>query len=66
MLTFESSFQIFQFTLYGVLKGNKMDFRQSMVAEQSEAVYRKCLQQLADNYKPEAIKGYIFNHVSLF
>lgn len=50
-----------QFTLYGVLKGNKPDFHQSMNASISKPFFDNFLQKLKDNYKPELIKGNITN-----
>ena len=51
-----------QFTLYGVLKGNKPDFHQSMNASVSKPFFDNFLQKLKDSYKPELIKGNITNY----
>lgn len=48
---------ISQFTLYHVLKGNKLDFHRAMPANESEPFYKNFLNELGKNYKPELIKG---------
>ncbi|ESO00425.1 hypothetical protein HELRODRAFT_83187 [Helobdella robusta] len=45
-----------QFTLYTVLKGNKLDFHQSMNAEQSESFYNQFINELKLKYKPNLVK----------
>ncbi|EDV29445.1 D-tyrosyl-tRNA(Tyr) deacylase 1 [Trichoplax sp. H2] len=49
-----------QFTLYSVLKGNKLDFHNAMAADSSKQLYEKFLSQLRSSYKPEAIKDGLF------
>lgn len=49
-----------QFTLYHVLKGNKLDFHRAMPAQESEQFYNNFLNELGKNYKPELIKDGIF------
>nr|XP_050864159.1 D-aminoacyl-tRNA deacylase 1 isoform X1 [Vespula vulgaris] len=51
---------ISQFTLYHVLKGNKLDFHRAMPAQESEPFYKNFLNELGKNYKPELIKDGIF------
>ncbi|XP_035737820.1 D-aminoacyl-tRNA deacylase 1-like isoform X2 [Vespa mandarinia] len=51
---------ISQFTLYHVLKGNKLDFHRAMPAQESEPFYKIFLNELGKNYKPELIKDGIF------
>ncbi|GLH16746.1 D-aminoacyl-tRNA deacylase [Gryllus bimaculatus] len=45
-----------QFTLYHCLKGNKLDFRNAMTAENSEEFYQTFLMTLKRQYKPELVK----------
>lgn len=46
-----------QFTLYHVMKGNKLDFHRAMPAAESEPFYNNLLTELRRLYKPEMIKG---------
>lgn len=46
-----------QFTLYHVLKGNKLDFHRAMPAQESEPFYMSFLAELRRKYVPELIKG---------
>jgi len=46
----------YQFTLHAKLKGNKLDFHNSMAADLSEAFYTDFLQKLKSAYKPELIQ----------
>jgi D-tyrosyl-tRNA(Tyr) deacylase len=48
---------ISQFTLYHVLKGNKLDFHNAMAAEKSEAFYQEFLSLMRAQYQAELIKG---------
>lgn len=50
---------ISQFTLYHVLKGNKLDFHRAMPAQESEPFYMNFLAELRKRYRPELIKGKI-------
>ncbi|KAI4490251.1 hypothetical protein M0802_010829 [Mischocyttarus mexicanus] len=52
---------ISQFTLYHVLKGNKLDFHRAMPAQESEPFYNNFLNELSKCYQPELIKGSYFN-----
>lgn len=54
---------ISQFTLYHVLKGNRLDFHRAMPAEESEPFYKNFLFELNQNYKPELIKDGIFGAI---
>ncbi|XP_015584668.1 D-aminoacyl-tRNA deacylase 1 [Cephus cinctus] len=45
-----------QFTLYHVMKGNKLDFHKAMPAQDSEPFYMNFLAELGKKYKPELIK----------
>ncbi|XP_043477677.1 D-aminoacyl-tRNA deacylase 1 [Leptopilina heterotoma] len=47
---------ISQFTLYHVLKGNRLDFHRAMHAHEAEIFYNKFLTQLGEDYEPEKIK----------
>ena len=49
-----------QFTLYHVLKGNKLDFHNAMSAEKSEAFYNEFLGMLRQQYQTDLIKGKTF------
>lgn len=48
---------ISQFTLYHVLKGNKLDFHRAMSAQESEPFYMNFLAELRKKYIPELVKG---------
>lgn len=48
---------ISQFTLYHVLKGNKLDFHNAMAAEKSETFYQEFLSLLRAQYQADLIKG---------
>jgi len=45
-----------QFTLYGILKGNKPDFHYSMPSIESKPFYDNFVQQIRRNYAPELIQ----------
>ncbi|XP_011687212.1 PREDICTED: D-tyrosyl-tRNA(Tyr) deacylase 1 isoform X4 [Wasmannia auropunctata] len=47
---------ISQFTLYHVLKGNKLDFHRAMPAQESEPFYMNFLAELRKDYVPELVK----------
>ncbi|EFN82949.1 D-aminoacyl-tRNA deacylase 1 [Harpegnathos saltator] len=47
---------ISQFTLYHILKGNKLDFHRAMSAQESEPFYMNFLAELRKKYSPELIK----------
>lgn len=46
-----------QFTLYHIMKGNKLDFHRTMPAARAEPFYMNLIEQLGKRYKPEFIKG---------
>ena len=57
-----------QFTLYGVLKGNKPDFHKAMGADEARKLYEFFLGVLKKEYKEDKIKGGMFQeymHVGL-
>ncbi|CAG0883704.1 unnamed protein product [Darwinula stevensoni] len=45
-----------QFTLYGILKGNRLDFHNAMSGEDSQAFYEKFLAELRSQYDPDLVK----------
>ncbi|CAL8146807.1 unnamed protein product [Prunus armeniaca] len=48
-----------QFTLYGVLKGNKPDFHVAMPPQNAKAFYASLVDSFRKSYKPDAVKGVI-------
>lgn len=49
-----------QFTLYGVMKGNKPDFHKALEPSVSEDLYNKFVNRLKDNYAKDKIQCGIF------
>eukprot|EP00117_Sycon_ciliatum_P048181 scpid78088/ scgid34329/ D-tyrosyl-tRNA(Tyr) deacylase 1 len=49
-----------QFTLYGVLKGNKPDFHNALTHEKSKVFYEQFVSELRKAYKPELVKDGVF------
>lgn len=49
-----------QFTLYTILKGNKLDFHRAMGADQSKDFYYQFLEDLGKAYNPNLIKDGVF------
>lgn len=47
---------MFQFTLYSLLKGNKLDFHRSMAPAESQQLYQNFITELKKAYVPERIK----------
>ncbi|EJW79374.1 D-tyrosyl-tRNA(Tyr) deacylase [Wuchereria bancrofti] len=45
-----------QFTLYSLLKGNKLDFHRSMAPTESQKLYQNFIDELKKAYVPERIK----------
>ncbi|KAL4489424.1 hypothetical protein ABPG72_002720 [Tetrahymena utriculariae] len=45
------------FTLYGVLKGNKPDFHDSMNADEARDLYNRFMAKMQQHYKKEKIQG---------
>lgn len=50
-----------QFTLYGVLKGNKPDFHVAMPPQQAKPFYEAIVQKFSKAYRPDAVKGNLFS-----
>ncbi|KAG0612478.1 hypothetical protein M758_6G031200 [Ceratodon purpureus] len=51
-----------QFTLYGVLKGNKPDFHVAMPPQLAKPFYESLVQRVRKAYKPDAVKGSNFSY----
>eukprot|EP00850_Spirogloea_muscicola_P024074 SM000435S15747 [mRNA] locus=s435:12311:13422:- [translate_table: standard] len=49
-----------QFTLYGVLKGNKPDFHVAMPPQQARPFYAALVQRAREAYRPDAVKDGVF------
>uniref|UniRef100_A0A6M2E770 D-aminoacyl-tRNA deacylase n=1 Tax=Populus davidiana TaxID=266767 RepID=A0A6M2E770_9ROSI len=49
-----------QFTLYGVLKGNKPDFHVAMPPQKAKPFYESLLDKFRKAYRPDAIKDGVF------
>ncbi|CAD1468169.1 unnamed protein product, partial [Heterotrigona itama] len=47
---------ISQFTLYHILKGNRLDFHKAMPAQEAYSFYNTFLIELGKNYNPDLIK----------
>ncbi|EAS02312.3 D-tyrosyl-tRNA(Tyr) deacylase (macronuclear) [Tetrahymena thermophila SB210] len=45
------------FTLYGVLKGNKPDFHDSMNADEARDLYNRFMEKMQQHYKKEKVQG---------
>ncbi|KAH7568837.1 hypothetical protein JRO89_XS06G0059400 [Xanthoceras sorbifolium] len=46
-----------QFTLYGILKGNKPDFHVAMPPQKARPFYESLVDKFRKSYNPDAIKG---------
>lgn len=46
-----------QFTLYGILKGNKPDFHVAMPPQMAKPFYASLVERFQKSYNPSAIKG---------
>lgn len=46
-----------QFTLYGILKGNKPDFHVAMPPEKAKPFYASLVEKFQKAYKQDAVKG---------
>lgn len=55
-----------QFTLYGILKGNKPDFHVAMPPERAKAFYESVVEKFRKAYKSDAVKGKISFHLHIF
>ncbi|KAE9445470.1 hypothetical protein C3L33_22631, partial [Rhododendron williamsianum] len=49
-----------QFTLYGILKGNKPDFHVAMSPERAKPFYASLVDKFRRSYNPDAVKGKSF------
>ncbi|CAI4223336.1 unnamed protein product [Auanema sp. JU1783] len=49
-----------QFTLYGILKGNKLDFHNSMGPKEACEFYGKFISQLRSQYNTDLVKDGVF------
>ncbi|XP_012280417.1 D-aminoacyl-tRNA deacylase 1 [Orussus abietinus] len=49
-----------QFTLYHVLKGNKIDFHKAMAGEKANLLFSHIVDELRAKYKPEFVKDGLF------
>ncbi|KAI7743946.1 hypothetical protein M8C21_003165, partial [Ambrosia artemisiifolia] len=45
-----------QFTLYGILKGNKPDFHLAMPPDKAKSLYASLVQRFKTSYKPDAVR----------
>lgn len=45
-----------QFTLYGILKGNKPDFHASMEADKAKQLFNYVVEELGNKYSPDRIR----------
>uniref|UniRef100_A0A5B6Z880 D-aminoacyl-tRNA deacylase n=1 Tax=Davidia involucrata TaxID=16924 RepID=A0A5B6Z880_DAVIN len=52
-----------QFTLYGILKGNKPDFHVAMSPERAKPFYASLVDKFRESYNCDAIKDGIFGAV---
>ncbi|KAF9608716.1 hypothetical protein IFM89_010848 [Coptis chinensis] len=48
-----------QFTLFGVLKGNKPDFHVAMPPQKAKPFYESLVEKFRQSYNPDSIKGTI-------
>ncbi|KAF3788403.1 D-tyrosyl-tRNA(Tyr) deacylase [Nymphaea thermarum] len=49
-----------QFTLYGVLKGNKPDFHVAMPPQKAETFYASLVDRFRRSYSPDSVKDGVF------
>ncbi|XP_021644407.2 uncharacterized protein LOC110638231 isoform X2 [Hevea brasiliensis] len=49
-----------QFTLYGILKGNKPDFHVAMPPQKAKPFYDSLVEKFRKSYRPDAIKDGVF------
>lgn len=52
-----------QFTLYGILKGNKPDFHVAMAPDRAKSFYASLVERFQRSYKSDAVKGAFFLHL---
>jgi hypothetical protein len=55
-----------QFTLYGILKGNKPDFHVAMPPQMAKPFYASLVERFQKSYNPSAIKGRVCFYIYLF
>ncbi|CAN1283855.1 D-aminoacyl-tRNA deacylase 1 [Linum perenne] len=46
-----------QFTLYGIMKGNKPDFHVAMPPQKAKPFYESLVEKFRKSYNPDAVKG---------
>ncbi|KAF6155964.1 hypothetical protein GIB67_039295 [Kingdonia uniflora] len=46
-----------QFTLYGIMKGNKPDFHMAMPPQTAKPFYASLVEKFRKSYTPDAVKG---------
>lgn len=49
-----------QFTLYGILKGNKPDFHMAMPSDKAKAFYASLVEKFRSSYSADAVKDGVF------
>ncbi|KAK2972880.1 hypothetical protein RJ640_029997 [Escallonia rubra] len=49
-----------QFTLYGILKGNKPDFHVAMPPDRARPFYASLVEKFEKSYRPDAVKDGVF------
>ncbi|XP_024983806.1 D-aminoacyl-tRNA deacylase isoform X1 [Cynara cardunculus var. scolymus] len=49
-----------QFTLYGILKGNKPDFHVAMAPDRAKSLYASLVERFQRSYKADAVKDGVF------
>ncbi|XP_048446885.1 D-aminoacyl-tRNA deacylase isoform X2 [Pyrus x bretschneideri] len=49
-----------QFTLYGILKGNKPDFHVAMPPQKAKPFHASVVESFRNSYKPDAVKDGVF------
>lgn len=55
-----------QFTLYGVLKGNKPDFHVAMPPDAAKPFYASLVEKIQKAYRVDAVKGDQLLHVHMY
>lgn len=50
-------FSVSQFTLYGILKGNKPDFHVAMPPQKAKPFYDSLVEKFRKSYTSDAVKG---------
>lgn len=50
-------YAVSQFTLYGILKGNKPDFHVAMPPDKAKPFYAAVVEKFQKAYKPDSVKG---------